>query len=292
MLRSLYSGVSGMKNLQNELDVVANNIANVNTIGFKSSRVNFQDIMSQNMRPAAAGNNAAGGLGGTNPMQIGLGVTTASVDTMMGNGAQQTTGNGLDVYLDGPGFLVMQDTSGSQMYTRAGALQVDANGYLVNNSGVKVMGAANVTVKDDSTAPNLGTTLTSIKIPATATVKGATVNATGTPEIGADGVITQSYGGTKIAVGRIAVANFTNPNGLAKAGGTNFTASPNSGDPVISNAAASGVAVVRSGALEMSNVDLSTEFTNMIVASRAYQANAKSITTSDEILQTLISLKQ
>lgn len=286
MLRSLYSGVSGMKNLQNELDVVANNIANVNTIGFKSSRVNFQDIMSQNMRPAAAGNNAAGGLGGTNPMQIGLGVTTASVDTMMGNGAQQTTGNTLDLALDGSGFFVLQGAGSNQIYTRAGSLQVDANGYLVNSSGIKVMGV-NTT---DGTSGNIqtNTTLADIQIPR----QNGTKLATGQPTIDSNGIITQNYSGTNVIVGRIALANFTNPNGLSKVGGTNFEQSSNSGTPQFSNAGDSGVAKIQASTLEMSNVDLSTEFTNMIVASRAYQANAKSITTSDEILQTLINLKQ
>lgn len=291
MLRSLYSGVSGMKNLQNELDVVANNIANVNTVGFKSSRVNFQDIMSQNMRPASGGTDGTGA-GGTNPMQIGLGVTTASIDTMMGNGAQQTTGNTLDVALDGSGFLVLQDSSGGKIYTRAGSLQVDANGYLVNSSGVKVMGVSEAAANSGAGVTNDATKLEALKIPQTRTINGNDVPAVGQPEISRNGNITQKYGDTSVVVGRVAIANFTNPNGLAKVGGTNFTASANSGQVVFGNAGEAGVANIQASALEMSNVDLSTEFTNMIVASRAYQANAKSITTSDEILQTLIGLKQ
>lgn len=297
MLRSLYSGVSGMKNLQNELDVVANNIANVNTIGFKSSRVVFQDIISQNIQAASAPN---GGRGGTNAMQIGLGVSTAAIDTNTGAGATQITGNSSDLAIQGNGYFVV-NRGGEQQFTQNGDFTLDSAGNLIASDGSFVQGAVatnpNDAVTNGTNATNTG--LKNIKVPTT--FGGGTYQA-GSFAIVTDGSVTAKYtipGANGAAdttqtftIGKVAVATFTNPNGLAKAGNTSFTASNNSGNAVINDPGNNGAGALQAGALEMSNVDLSTEFTNMIVASRAYQANAKSITTSDEILQTLISLKQ
>jgi flagellar hook protein FlgE len=146
----MYSGVSGMKNLQVKMDVIANNIANVNTIGFKSSRVMFQDIMSQTTTQATAGQ--PGGLGGTNMQQIGLGVQVGSIDTIHEPGAPTSTGRDLDFYLEGGGYFVVRDGEGNNLYTRDGIFTRDGNGDLVNSSGMKVMGAVST---NNTTAPEI-----------------------------------------------------------------------------------------------------------------------------------------
>lgn len=292
MLRSLYSGVSGMKNLQNQLDVVANNVSNVNTIGFKSSRVVFQDIISQTTQGASKATNNRGG---SNAMQIGLGMATAATDINVGTGATQTTGNGSDLSVQGNGYFVL-NRGGETQYTRNGAFLADADGNLVSSDGSFVQG---VEATDTTTPLNIGTNLKNIKI--NTRFGGGTYQA-GSMAIGPDGSVTGKYTipGTNGAasktetftVGKIAVATFVNAAGLTKSGNTSFSESLNSGTATLNNAGTNGAGLIQPGTLEMSNVDLSTEFTNMIVASRAYQANAKSITTSDEILQTLINLKQ
>ncbi|NLN47164.1 MAG: flagellar hook-basal body complex protein, partial [Clostridiaceae bacterium] len=138
MLRSMYSGITGLKNHQIKMDVVGNNIANVNTVGFKSSRVTFQDIYSQTIRPAAAPN-AGAGTGGTNPQQIGLGVTLGSVDVMYTNSATEYTGSPLDLSLDGDGFFVVNNGE-QNLFTRAGNFTMDRDNRLVNASGMYVLG--------------------------------------------------------------------------------------------------------------------------------------------------------
>lgn len=297
MLRSLYSGVSGMKNLQNELDVVANNVANVNTIGFKSSRVVFQDIISQNIQSASA---PSANRGGANAMQIGLGVSTAAIDTNTGAGATQITGNSSDLAIQGNGYFIV-NRGGEQQFTQNGDFVLDSAGNLVTSDGSFVQGAEATGTTGTLTNGNNANTsaLKNIKIPTT--FGGGNYQA-GSFAVGIDGSVTAKYTiqGTNGAsattetftVGKVALATFTNPNGLSKVGNTSFSATNNSGPAVINDPGNNGAGTLQPGALEMSNVDLSTEFTNMIVASRAYQANAKSITTSDEILQTLINLKQ
>ena len=140
MLRSLYSGVSGMKSQQTRLDVISNNIANANTIGFKSSRANFSDILSQTTANASGPRATVGGIDGK---QVGLGVQVGAIDTDMGQGIQNTTGRALDLYINGSGFLVFErDGNNGQVYSRNGALKIDANGNLTNADGLRVMGYA------------------------------------------------------------------------------------------------------------------------------------------------------
>ncbi len=137
-MRSLYSGISGLKVHQTKMDVIANNISNVNTVGYKSSRVTFSDFFSQTVS-GASGANAASGRGGTNPMQIGLGANVASIDINMNAGMGQRTDNNFDLLIDGSGFFVVGDNSG-QYFTRAGAFNVDAQGNLVTSGGLAVYG--------------------------------------------------------------------------------------------------------------------------------------------------------
>lgn len=284
MLRSMYSGVSGMKNLQVKMDVIANNIANVNTIGFKSSRVMFQDIMSQTTTQATAGQ--PGGLGGTNMQQIGLGVQVGSIDTIHEPGAPTSTGRDLDFYLEGGGYFVVRDGEGNNLYTRDGIFTRDGNGDLVNSSGMKVMGAVST---NNTTAPDItnNSPLAALNVP-----EEFNGQAYQSMAIDKYGVVSAKYGNQDVIIGRVAVATFNNPDALQKLGGNNYGATVNTGNAILGAAGQNGSGMMQSGKIEMSNVDLSTEFTEMIVASRAYQANSRSITTSDEMLQELLNLKR
>lgn len=266
MLRSMYSGISGLKNFQTKLDVIGNNIANVNTYGFKKGRVIFKDLMSQTVAGASApGDN----LGGTNAKQIGLGASLSAIDTMHEKGSTQTTNRTLDVVINGDGYLSFTDGA-NKFYTRAGNLYLDSEGVLVAPDGKRLL---NVDGSTFNPVPKDATQLT----------------------IGQDGTITYIQPGTTEpqVLGQIAVTRFSNPEGLTKSGGNYFTVSNNSGAPSDTVTAGSdGNGTIESGFLEMSNVDLSEEFTEMIVAQRGFQANSRIITTSDEILQELVNLKR
>lgn len=303
MLRSLYTGVSGMKNLQTKMDVVSNNIANVNTVGFKASRVMFQDVMSQTTAPAARPTND---LGGTNPRQVGLGVQIGSIDTIHSVGARQATGRDLDFYLDGPGYFVVQDGSGQSLYTRDGIFTRDSDGSIVNSAGMKVQGLEldtpiledryinatpdplmNFEPGDDDDASFGG-----ISVPPKVEDVDGNEQTYQSMAIDRNGIVTAKYGNENYVLGKVAIATFNNPDGLEKQGGNNYAETPNTGTPIIGGSGENGAGMLVSGSIEMSNVDLANEFTEMIVASRAYQANSRSITTSDEMLQELINLKR
>ncbi len=461
MMRSLYSGVSGLQNHQIRMDVIGNNISNINTIGFKKGRVTFQDMLSQTMSGSAK---PTAEIGGVNPKQVGLGMTVAAIDTIHTQGSMQTTGVMTDVAIQGNGFFVMKNGAKS-FFTRAGAFGLDENGTLVNPAnGMKVQGwmaekidgvdyintAADVTdlkipvgskdpagattevdlacnldkrtevippgaaagdirkgtwsidktiydtfgnthkmrinftrvantenqwqgtviIDPDAETPTNTTasigqgagantftvTFSNLGVlQSAADTQGATVNngaltvnvgfdvpntapnagggqvrqtfALKLGEVGSvvesmtqfaeksstkafrqngypmgylenfkidqSGQITGVYSnGTNRLLGQIALASFTNPGGLEKAGESTYVVSNNSGDANISNSGVAGKGKLIAGALEMSNVDLAEEFTNMIVTQRGFQANSKSITTSDQMLQELLTLKR
>lgn len=264
MLRSMYAGISGMKNFQTKLDVIGNNIANVNTAGFKKGRVTFQDMMSQTTR-GAQGPTAS--RGGVNPAQVGLGSQLGSIDNIHTQGFRQTTNNPLDFAIEGDGMFVVEEQGGSRYYTRAGNFYLDEEGYIVNPQGYYLLSV------DEG----------HIQIPENA--QSFSVQSDGTVNY------VDSSGDIQVA-GQIALANFSNPAGLEKAGNNLFLDSPNAGNNGIVEPESAGVGSVISGALEMSNVDLSEEFTEMITAQRGFQANTRIITTSDEILQELVNLKR
>lgn len=457
MMRSLFSGVSGLKNHQTRMDVVGNNISNVNTYGFKYSRVSFQDMLSQTIAGAAKPEENKGGV---NPKQVGLGMTVASIDRIFTQGSLQTTGNQTDVAISGDGFFVLSEGE-KQYYTRAGTFSTDRDGRLVNPAnGLKVQGwmatrGANgeMEVRDngetediiiplfskeearetenvrfkcnlDARTPVLpenatgrmrasaGVTTTidvydnrgdnhrmtmtfwrtdTNKWTASAAITGSTVpmqldvaagagqantanggsrmNLTFSPDgrlisiadtnspdqrnngqllvqgsyrvpgdpavrtidlnLGAagqmegvtqfssesttkaveqdgysmgymesfqidnSGLITGVYSnGAKKPVGKIAMAVFTNPQGLEAQGENLFEVSNNSGAAIIGPAGQAGRGEMVAGSLEMSNVDLSEQFTDMIVTQRGFQANSRTITTSDQMLQELLNLKR
>ncbi|MBL8018521.1 MAG: flagellar hook protein FlgE [Leptospirales bacterium] len=463
MMRSLYSGVSGLKNHQTRMDVIGNNVSNVNTHGFKTERVTFMDMISQEITGAAEPRE---NIGGINPQQVGLGMMIASIDKIMTQGALQTTGKNTDVAISGEGFFIVRD-GGKQYYSRAGIFSLDKDGnYVHPGTGLRVQGWNARTDRDGNSSINSAAGVEDIKIPlyqkkpakatsevvfesnlnqsvqavpadateeqiqqflagpietrrghvATANVydeqgnkrevrleflksadnrwnvrvnmenaSNLSVNVVGPGgqdtsvggnnnfELGfspdgkissvSDGVDTLNAGklnvnvsfripgnpaiqtfelnmgeagavkgvtqfassftthakeqdgypmgylesfsidntgtvvgtytnGVKEPLAKVAIATFTNPSGLTKEGETKFSASMNSGDASIGEAGVGGRGKMFAGVLEMSNVDLSDQFTDMIVTQRGFQANSRTITTSDQMIQEVLGLKR
>jgi flagellar hook protein FlgE len=279
MMRSMFSAISGLKVHQILLDVVANDIANVNTVGYKSERASFKDAISQLQRGASA---PTSNLGGTNPAQIGLGVQLNSIDNLMQSGAIQSTGGTFDVAIQGDGFFRVATYDGSAFgeinYTRAGNFTRDSDGYLVTQEGYYVIGFP----VDSTGVPTAGTDQR-IQIPTNAK----------SISIGQNGVITVvDDTGTTTYPGAISLAKFPNDAGLERVSSNRFRESNNSGTPVADVAGTNGLGVITPGAVEMSNVDLAQEFTSMITAQRGFQANSRIISTADEMLQELVNLKR
>lgn len=271
MIRSLYSGVAGMKNHQIRMDVIGNNIANVNTTGYKAGRANFQDTLYQTIKSAS--NN-------TNPAQAGLGIGLSSISSNMNSGGLKSTGRTLDLAINGSGFFKVTDDT-TDYYTRDGIFYLTDDGYLVNSNGLKVKG-------------NVGGNLNKvIQIDNITTKTVATIN------IQNDGTITGTYtdGSALTFVGggtaQITLNIFNNQDGLKRANNNLFeeiTAS--SGAAQEGTAGNPGYGTIESGYVEMSNVDLTDEFTDMITTQRGYQAGARIITVSDTMLEELINLKR
>ncbi|ALF10157.1 flagellar basal body rod protein FlgG [Parageobacillus thermoglucosidasius] len=286
MLRSMYSGISAMKNFQVKLDVIGNNIANVNTYGFKKGRTIFKDLVSQQIAGASG---PTANRGGVNPKQVGLGMQLAAIDTVHTQGSTQPTGRPLDLAISGDGFFVLGEKNGSTpnpddltnlLYTRSGNFYLDAGDnpnnttnldndfrYIVSADGRYLLGTNNERIGIPKSAQSVS--------------------------IGSDGTVSyvDSTGALQIA-GKIQLAKFANNEGLEKVGDNLFRPTASSGVAIIGDVGANGTGTIVSGALEMSNVDLAEEFTEMIVAQRGFQANTRIITTSDEILQELVNLKK
>ncbi len=271
MIRSLFSGVSSVKNHQVRMDTVANNIANVNTYGFKSGRVTFQDNLNQMLRSGGASRNAA---------QVGTGTTLAAIGNNMGNGPQQMTGRTLDLAINGQGFFKVQQASpdgggavadnSSILYTREGAFFLDKEGYIVNANGYYLL--------DEGDSPqSVGDDLTQI----------ASIS------VDKNGKITVINNDDSTVEIQLTLAVFNNPEGLEKKGSNLFSKTVASGDDMNSGTLPSEMgSEINSGYLEMSNVDLSEEFTSMITTQRGYQAGSRIITVSDTLLEELINLKR
>jgi flagellar hook protein FlgE len=297
----MYTSITGLRNHQTMLDVVGNNIANVNTYGYKGSTTAFKTLLTQTMQGAGAPSPT---LGGTNFQQVGLGMTIDSITQTFTQGALQTTGVQTDLAIQGDGFFqVTNDLAGvaagtpEMSYTRAGNFKFDSNGTLVTSDGYHVMGWAD----DDAATAGFQLDITnpvgSISLPA----QSPTANWSNVI-IGADGSVSGIFvdptnaanplNGTRQVVAMIAMSRFSNPSGLEQVGNNRWQESLNSGTPVDDVPNASGLGSLSVGYLEMSNVDLATEFTEMIKAQRGFQANSRVITTSDEILQELVNLKR
>lgn len=303
MLRSLFSGVAGMKAHQQKMDIIGNNIANVNTAGYKASRVTFKDMYYQTMMSATSsdGTNTAG----NNASQIGYGSQLGSIDILMSRSGFQNTGKTLDFGIAGEGFFKVQDSAGQISYTRAGNFSINKEGYLIDASGNFVLGTANPTMT--GAMPTTGTPPVTtvngtdkIQVKYTEPAPSTTVHTyanLSTFSVGSDGVLTGTYTDTagatvKLTFGRIDVATFDNASGLIESGNTCYKESPASGAAKLVAPGKDGGGSVVSGALEMSNVDLSQEFADMITTQRGFQANSRIITTSDSILEELVNLKR
>ena len=297
MLRSMYSGISGLKNFQTKLDVIGNNIANVNTHGFKKGRVIFKDLYSQTVA-GASGPSAS--RGGVNPKQVGLGAQLGAIDTVHAGGSTQFTGNTLDLAIEGDGFFIVAESKEATkepkpgdapvhtelekpLYTRAGNFYMDEYGYIVNSDGYYLAGSA-TPVGDDKLQDGEfdDKKYVNIQIPLDAE----------SMSIGDSGAVTYVKDGKLHEAGYLVMAKFNNPGGLEKVGANYYQVSSNSGNAAFASPTNSGMGATKSGSLEMSNVDLGEEFTEMIVAQRGFQANTRIITTSDEILQELVNLKR
>jgi flagellar hook protein FlgE len=291
MITAMYAAISGIEAHQTMLDVTANNLANIDTIGYKAQRTTFVNELSQ-MLSSGSGQTAANG--GTNPEEIGLGVQVGSIDNIMTAGSLQSTGNTLDVAIQGDGFLCVGDgtpgatpTAGvpattSLEYTRAGNLTTNSQGYLTTAGGQYVIGSSTA----GGTTPN-----TYIQIPPGSS--NVTIGQDGSVSYTNENSSSPTYGQTVIA-GYVSLASFPNEAGLTRDAGSNWSVSSNSGSPSFGtpNAGTFANSSTISGELEQSNVDMGTEFTNMIQAERGYQANTSVISTVDSMMQTLVQMAQ
>ncbi|WP_028307499.1 flagellar hook-basal body complex protein [Desulfitibacter alkalitolerans] len=309
MMRSLYSGVAGLRTHQLRMDVIGNNIANVNTIGYKKSRTVFQDMMSQTLRGASQ---PTANVGGMNPVQVGLGVSLGTIDVLHTQGAAMSTGNNFDLMIQGDGYFVVADAKrdaagnidwndsydeGTVAYTRAGNFAFDEQGFLVCTSTGKYI----LSYVPDETDPTAEGTLSLVQVPIS-NVRNVSVDAQGyITFIDPQGNIgsfspDNDYTTDPIDYGiasPIAVAKFNNPMGLEKIGMNMYNRTNNSGVPFYDGPnGRHGQGSLLPGNLEMSNVDLAEEFTDMIVTQRGHQANARTIRTSDEMLQELAQIKR
>jgi flagellar hook protein FlgE len=281
MMRGMFAAISGLKSHQMMLDVVSNDIANVNTVGYKSARTTFQDSLTQLQRGASG---AGGGTGGANAAQVGLGTQLGSIDNVMTAGALQSTGSTLDVAVQqGPGFfrvgtstatppvpLPASATDAGAEYTRAGNFTTNSAGYLVTQDGYYVQG------RTAAGAPTL------IQIPSDSTNMAIAQNGE---------VSYVDNTGTRQSAGFLTLATFANASGLERSGSNRWVRSANSGNATVSTPGATA-GFVTNGVLEMSNVDLAQSFTSMITAQRGFQANSRVISTADEMLQDLVNLKR
>lgn len=284
MLRSLFAGISGLRVNQAMLDVTGNNIANANTTGFKSSSTVFQDTLSQMLTGSSA---ASAQRGGTNPIQIGLGVQLAATNANFTQGSTQSTGRPTDLMIQGDGMFVTRKGT-ELLYTRAGAFTFDNTGGLVGPTGNRVQGYA----LDAAGLPTGG--LIDVTLDFSALVPAVPVGVGLTSyNIGSDGKLRGIFDdGVARDMAQIAIADFNNPMGLEKVGETSFRESANSGAATLGIVGQGRNGSIVGGALEMSNVDLAAEFTNLILAQRGFQASSRVITTSDQVLEDLVNIKR
>jgi len=262
MIRGLYTAAAGMTAQQKNIDVISNNIANVNTNGFKQDRAEFQDLMYQSLNYTAGATSATT----TNPtgIDVGLGVRVSGIQKNFLQGTNKETGNTYDVAIQGNGFFQITTPAGETAYTRNGAFKLDSDGSIVDGQGYKI--EPEIVIPSD---------LVKVSIAQDGTITGE--NAT-TGEIS--------------TLGQITLVNFINPSGLSPQGDSLYIATDVSGDPIESTPGLDGMGTIRQGMIEGSNVQLVTEMVDLITAQRAYEANSKSINTTDSMLQTVNALKR
>ena len=271
MFNSLNTAVSGLQQFQQRIDVIGNNIANVNTVAYKDARATSADAFSDTLG---------------NAIQVGRGVTTGSISSVFTQGTLTQTGAPADLAISGEGFFTVKNpTTGTVYATRDGSFQVDKDGYLVTNTGLRVQGFSDAGLA----------TRGDIKLDATGATGAAAGALVSSYSIDAQGKIkvVLDDGSAAFTRGQVLLQNFTTPQALSKEG-NNLYANLTAAGPLALTLApgSAGLGSVQSGQLEMSNVDLAGEFANLIVAQRGFQANSRIITTSDELLQEIINLKR
>jgi len=262
MMRALWTAASGMNGQQYKIDNTANNLANVNTTGFKKSRVDFQDLLYQTVRyagtPVTAGAQIPTGI------QIGHGVRPVATQKLFTQGTFQQTDNPLDLVIEGDGFFQVLLPDGSVRYTRDGAFKRDSDGRLVTSDGFPL--EPEIRIDDDALSVN----------------------------IGSDGTVSVQMAGedTPVTIAKIQLARFVNPAGLKSEGRNLYAATAASGNPIVGEPGLDGFGNIAQGYLEMSNVQVVEEMVSMILAQRAYETNSKAIQAADEMLQTANNLRR
>ncbi len=262
MIRSLYSAATGMLAQQLQIDTISNNIANVNTVGYKKQRAEFADLMYQTMQYAGTSTSAT--TISPTGMEVGLGVRPTSIQKIFSQGNFKETSGSLDIAITGDGFFQIELPDGTTGYTRNGSFKLDNNGNVVTSDGYRLI-------------PEL-------VIPADATQI----------TIGADGIVSimQASQTVSTQIGQIELADFINPAGLHSLGDNNYINTAASGDVIVGIPGINGIGQTRQGFVELSNVQLVEEMTDLITGQRAYESSSKAITTSDEMLQTVNQLKR
>jgi len=262
MMRALWSAATGMLAKQLDMDVIANNLANVNSAGFKKSRVDFQDLMYQTIR--TAGSTVAQGSRVPTGIQVGLGIRAAAIQKVFSQGDFIQTENPFDLVIEGDGFFQVLLPDGSTAYTRTGAFKVDSEGRVVTSDGFVM-------------EPELAVPANAVDI-----------------SIGTDGTVTIQVAGENAPteLGQIQLARFLNPGGLVSIGRNLYKPTAASGDPAVGTPGLEGIGTIAQKFLEMSNVKVVEEMVNMIIAQRAYEVNSKAIQTSDEMLAAANNLRR
>lgn len=324
MMRAMSSAIAGLKAMQTGIDVIGNNISNVNTSGYKASRTTYSDVYYQTISGATGGDAtkatasgvttvSAATRGATNNYQVGYGATAASVDVDTSRNGYDSSSVSTNLYIDGEGYFAVADgaldgTSGAPAdysYTRVGDFRFDSNGELVNSKGQLVCGN-NVTIDTNTKKPSVPA---AFKV-TTTTTTGQYYDTTGSKDtkpipiviqdyqkyksvkIGKDGTITGELDGTVYTLGKVAVANIPNPSGLEQTGGSMYKTTASSGTATFYDPGMGPTGDLVPGALETSNVDLSTEMANMITTQRGFQACSKIITVTDSMLEEIVNMKR
>ncbi len=262
MQRSLWTAATGMQAQQLNVDITSNNLANVNTTGFKKSRADFHDLMYQTLQ--APGTSSSSETMVPTGMQIGHGVRTAAIQRMFIPGDYLQTGNDLDIAVDGKGFFQVLLPNGETAYTRSGAFKMDANGRIVNSDGYVLL--PEMTVPQNAITVNIGT--------------DGTVS------------VTEPGNAAPTQLGILETAYFPNPAGLDAMGRTLYRPTQASGDAVVGTPGQDGLGTLTQGFLEMSNVNVVDEMVALIVGQRAYEANSKAVSTADQMLGIVNGLKR
>ena len=262
MIRALYTASTGMIGMQTQIDTTSNNIANVNTIGYKKQRAEFADLFYQSMQYAGTATSET--TIAPTGIEVGLGVRPTSIAKHFTQGSPKETGNNLDILITGKGFFQIELPDGNIAYTRSGSFKLDNEGNIVNSEGYKLV--PNITIPEDTTKINIGT----------------------------DGTVSvvQANAAELNILGQIETTTFINPAGLHSLGDNLYINTNASGDPINGTPGNEGFGMLRQGFIEMSNVKLVEEMTDLITGQRAYEANSKTIQTADSMLQTVNNLKR